>query len=55
MANDGLRLWLGPEFARNSTAVLQLLAVGVFFNTLGVLPWVLIQGAGRPDLTAKFT
>jgi O-antigen/teichoic acid export membrane protein len=54
MANDGLRLWLGTEFARNSTTVLQLLAVGVFFNTLGVLPWVLIQGAGRPDLTAKF-
>jgi len=54
MANDGLRLWLGTEFARNSTAVLQLLAMGVFFNTLGVLPWVLIQGAGRPDLTAKF-
>jgi O-antigen/teichoic acid export membrane protein len=54
MASDGLRLWLGTEFARNSTAVLQLLAVGVFFNTLGVLPWVLIQGAGRPDLTAKF-
>jgi O-antigen/teichoic acid export membrane protein len=54
MANDGLRLWLGGEFARNSTTVLQLLAVGVFFNTLGVLPWVLIQGAGRPDLTAKF-
>ncbi len=54
MANDGLRLWLGAEFARNSTTVLQLLAVGVFFNTLAVLPWVLIQGAGRPDLTAKF-
>jgi O-antigen/teichoic acid export membrane protein len=54
LASDGLRLWLGAEFAQNSTTVLQLLAAGVFFNSLGVLPWVLIQGAGRPDLTAKF-
>jgi O-antigen/teichoic acid export membrane protein len=54
MADDGLRIWLGAEFARNSATVLQLLAVGVFFNSLAVLPWVLIQGAGRPDLTAKF-
>ena len=54
LANDGLRFWLGPDFASNSTAILQLLAAGVFINSLGSLPWVLIQGAGRPDLTAKF-
>lgn len=54
LANDGLRLWLGTEFADRSTTVLRWLAVGVFLNSLAVLPWVLIQGAGRPDLTAKF-
>jgi O-antigen/teichoic acid export membrane protein len=54
LANDGLRLWLGPAFANNSTAVLRWLAVGVFLNSLAVLSWVLIQGAGRPDITAKF-
>lgn len=54
MANDGLRLWLGSEFAQNSTLVLRWLAVGVFLNSLAILPWVLIQGAGRPDLTARF-
>lgn len=54
LANDGLRLWLGTEFALNSTSVLRWLAAGVFLNSLAVLPWVLIQGAGRPDLTAKF-
>jgi O-antigen/teichoic acid export membrane protein len=54
LANDGLRLWLGAEFADQSTAVLRWLAVGVFLNSLAILPWVLIQGAGRPDLTAKF-
>lgn len=54
LANNGLRLWLGAEFANNSTDVLRWLAVGVFLNSLAVLSWVLIQGAGRPDLTAKF-
>jgi O-antigen/teichoic acid export membrane protein len=54
LANDGLRIWLGAEFANNSTDVLRWLAVGVFISSLAVLPWVLIQGAGRPDLTAKF-
>jgi len=52
-ANDGLSLWLGIEFAQNSTRVLQWLAVGVFINSLAQIPFALIQGAGRPDLTAK--
>jgi O-antigen/teichoic acid export membrane protein len=54
LANEGLRLWLGAEFAFHSAPVLRWLGAGVFLNSLSVLPWVLIQGAGRPDLTAKF-
>lgn len=50
---EGLNLWLGPEFARNSTRVVQWLAVGVFINSLTFVPFGLIQGAGRPDITAK--
>jgi len=52
-AHEGLTLWLGSEFADNSTLVLQLLAVGVFINSLAYVPSGLVQGAGRPDLTAK--
>jgi O-antigen/teichoic acid export membrane protein len=52
-ASDGLRLWLPEEFARNGTAVLQWLAVGVLFNSLAHIPFAFIQGAGRPHLTAK--
>jgi O-antigen/teichoic acid export membrane protein len=51
---EGLRLWLGSEYARNSTTVLQWLAVGVFLNCLAHIPFALIQAAGRPDITAKF-
>jgi O-antigen/teichoic acid export membrane protein len=48
-----LKLWLGAEFAEHSVRVLQWLAVGVFINSLAHVPFALVQGAGRPDLTAK--
>jgi O-antigen/teichoic acid export membrane protein len=53
-APDGLRLWLGSDFAQNSTHLTQLLAIAVFLNGLSQVPFAHIQGAGRPDLTAKF-
>jgi O-antigen/teichoic acid export membrane protein len=52
LAQDGLKLWLGAEFAQHSFRVLQLLAVGVFVNSLAFVPFTLLQGVGRPDLTA---
>jgi O-antigen/teichoic acid export membrane protein len=52
-AGKGLRWWLNAEFAQNSTHVLQWLAVGVLFNSLAQIPFVLLQGAGRPDITAR--
>lgn len=52
-APEGLNLWLGDEFARNSTRVLRWLAVGVFINSVGQVPFVALQGAGRPDITGK--
>jgi O-antigen/teichoic acid export membrane protein len=53
LADDGLKLWLGAEFAQRSAHVLQWLAVGVFVNCLGWAPLAVVQSAGRPDLTAK--
>jgi O-antigen/teichoic acid export membrane protein len=52
LAQEGLRLWLGPEMAQHSFRVLQWLAVGVFINSLAQVPFVFLQGVGRPDLTA---
>ncbi|MGO8909032.1 MAG: flippase [Bradyrhizobium sp.] len=52
-ASDGLRLWLSGEFSLDGTAVLQWLAAGVLINSLGLIPITFVQGAGRPDLTAK--
>ncbi len=53
LANEGLDLWLGSEFAQHGAVVLQYIAIGVFINSLAQVPFTLIQAAGRPDLTAK--
>jgi O-antigen/teichoic acid export membrane protein len=53
LAQDGLRFWLGIEFAQHSFRALQWLTVGVFVNGLAYVPFAFLQGVGRPDLTAK--
>ncbi|HYF40102.1 MAG TPA: flippase [Gemmatimonadales bacterium] len=52
-AHELLFLWMGADFASRSTRVLQWLAAGVLINSLAQIPFALVQGAGRPDLTAK--
>ncbi len=52
-ANTGLSFWLNQDFAIHATRVLQLLAIGVFINSLGRVPYALIQAAGRPDICAR--
>ncbi len=53
LAQNGLTLWLGVDFARHSTCVVQWLAIGVLANGVALVPFTFLQGAGRPDLTAK--
>jgi O-antigen/teichoic acid export membrane protein len=53
LGREGLDVWLGAEFSHQGTRVLQWLAVGVFINSLAHIPFALVQGVGRPDLTAK--
>lgn len=51
-ANAGLELWLGPAFADAGALPLRILAIGVLANALAQIPYALLQGAGRADLTA---
>jgi O-antigen/teichoic acid export membrane protein len=50
---EGLTLWLGAEFAAQSTFVMRALSIGLFFNAFGSVATSFIQGTGRPDLTAR--
>lgn len=52
-AYDGLLVWLGVEFALNSALVLKILSIGMWMNNLALMPFSLIQAAGKPDLSAK--
>ena len=49
LAQDGLKVWLGADFAQHSFRVLQWLAIGVFINGLASVPFAVVQGAGRPS------
>ena len=53
LGQNGLRIWLGYAFAQESATVMQVLAIGVFVCGLAFLPFSLLQGVGRPDITAK--
>lgn len=51
-AGDILRLWLGAQFAAQSTVVMQVLAVVFFLNAFAYVPYASVQALGRPDLKA---
>jgi O-antigen/teichoic acid export membrane protein len=52
-AKDIMQLWLGPQFAAQSTVVLQLTTLFFFLNAFGYVPYTSVQALGRPDLKAK--
>ncbi len=52
-APEGLDMWLGAGFARQSTWAVRWLALGVFANGFAYLAFALVQAANRPDLTGK--
>jgi O-antigen/teichoic acid export membrane protein len=52
-ARQILQLWLGADFAARSAGVLQIFCVGILVNSLAFVPFFLLQGLGRPDVTAK--
>jgi O-antigen/teichoic acid export membrane protein len=51
-AREILTVWINPQFGAHSATLLAWLAVGVFFSSMGRIPWTLLI-AYRPDLPAK--
>jgi O-antigen/teichoic acid export membrane protein len=52
-AQAGLAWWVNPSFAASSYRVAQILVIGIFMNSQGLVSQAFVQAAGRPDLTAK--
>lgn len=51
-AEWGLTLWLGADFAKNSSLILQILTLGVFLNSVALIPYTLLQSLNQARLTA---
>lgn len=49
---QGINLWLGPEFASQSTVILQILAIGILFNAISYIPFNFFQGVGMANIPA---
>lgn len=49
-----LSMWLSPDFALESSAPMRILSLGVMINSVALVAFMLLQGRGRSDLTAKF-
>ncbi|HYH82457.1 MAG TPA: oligosaccharide flippase family protein, partial [Longimicrobium sp.] len=48
-----LRAWLGGAYAQQGAHLLAWFSVGLVVNGLAKMPATLLQGIGRPDLTAR--
>lgn len=53
-SKDILKIWIGNDFAQESTDVFRLLSIGILLNAIGFMQFALIQGIGRPDIIAKY-
>jgi O-antigen/teichoic acid export membrane protein len=51
-AREILQLWLGTQFANQSTVVMQIIALAFFLNVFAMVPFTSVQALGRPDLKA---
>jgi O-antigen/teichoic acid export membrane protein len=52
-AYDGLRWWLGTEFALHAYRVVEIVAIGIFANAVSHLPLAWLQATGKADRAAK--
>jgi len=52
-AYDALRFWMGESFALNGHRVVEIVAIGIFMNSISYLPFAWLQGVGRSYLTAR--
>lgn len=48
-----LQLWLGKAALAESVSVVRWISIGVLINSFAQVSFTLIQGVGRPDITAK--
>jgi O-antigen/teichoic acid export membrane protein len=54
LAYPMLSIWLSPEFAADSLAIVCILAVGIWLNSIAFVPYTFLHANGSTKLTAIF-
>ena len=52
LATPLLGWWISPEFAEQSSPIVSVLCVGLWFNSLAQIPMTLLQGVAKPKTVA---
>lgn len=47
-----LNIWIGNDMAKNSSAILKIMTIGIFVNCMAHVPFTVVQGGGYAKLTA---
>lgn len=53
-AYDFIAIWINDDFAENSSLLLQILALGVLFNAIGIAPLRCLYAINREKVVAKY-
>ena len=54
VAYPGLSVWLSPEFAQSALPIVLVMCLGIWINSMAVVPYTLMHARGNPRLTAIF-
>lgn len=46
-----MSIWISDEFSQHSIHIVNILLIGIFFNSLATLPYTLIHAKGNPKIT----
>jgi O-antigen/teichoic acid export membrane protein len=49
-----LSIWLGEEFAKQSVLIVCILAVGIWLNSIALVPYTFLHSVGNTKITAIF-
>ena len=52
-AHPLLSMWINPKFADNAGLVLQVMSVAALISGIAQIPYTMLQGNGRADITGK--
>ena len=54
LSYPGLSVWISPEFAFGALPVTLILTVGIWLNSIAMVPYTVIHAMGKPKITAIF-